>query len=222
MSKEKRVIDYYVLCNRLKDVIRTGWNNWKVERNRIESVAEHIFGVQMLALAMKSEYEYDIDIEKVIYMLAIHELGEILIGDLTQFEITKGEKEKIEHAAVHRILASLLDGEDIEALYLEFDAKKTPEAMFAYQCDKLECDLQSKLYDQELCVNLNNQMNNPIAENKMVKELLESGESWSGMWLEYGLKKYQYDDNFRAVSKYAKDHYLDEVLIRRRSKNETN
>lgn len=222
MSKEKRVIDYYVLCNRLKDVIRTGWNNWKVERNRIESVAEHIFGVQMLALAMKSEYEYDIDIEKVIYMLAIHELGEILIGDLTQFEITKGEKEKIEHAAVHRILASLLDGEDIEALYLEFDAKKTPEAMFAYQCDKLECDLQSKLYDQELCVNLNNQMDNPIAENKMVKELLESGESWSGMWLEYGLKKYQYDDNFRAVSKYAKDHYLDEVLIRRRSKNETN
>ena len=110
MSKEKRVINYYVLCNRLKDVVRTGWNDWKVERNRIESIAEHIFGVQMLALAMKSEYEYDIDIEKVMYMLAIHELGETIIGDLTQFEITKEEKEKIEHAAVHIILASLLDG----------------------------------------------------------------------------------------------------------------
>ena len=55
--KEERVINYYVLCNKLKDVIRTGWKDWKVNRERIESVAEHIFGVQMLAIAIKSEYQ---------------------------------------------------------------------------------------------------------------------------------------------------------------------
>ena len=71
MSKEESVIKYYVLCNKLKNVIRTGWMDWKVQRDRIESVAEHIFGTQMLAIAMKSEFEYDIDIMKVIYMLAI-------------------------------------------------------------------------------------------------------------------------------------------------------
>ena len=54
----------------------------------------------MLAIAMKSEYQYDVDIMKVIFMLAIHELGETVIGDLTQFEISKDEKEKIEHEAV--------------------------------------------------------------------------------------------------------------------------
>lgn len=48
MSKEQNVINYYVICNRLKNVIRTGWKNWNVQRERIESVAEHIFGVQML------------------------------------------------------------------------------------------------------------------------------------------------------------------------------
>ena len=67
MTKEENVIKYYVLCNKLKNVIRTGWKDWKVQRDRIESVAEHIFGVQMLAIAMKSEFEYDIDIMKVIY-----------------------------------------------------------------------------------------------------------------------------------------------------------
>ena len=89
MSKEQNVIDYYVVCNRLKNIIRKGWIDWKVQRERVESVAEHIFGVQMLALAMYSEYRYDIDILKVILMLAIHELGESIIGDLTQFQITK-------------------------------------------------------------------------------------------------------------------------------------
>ena len=41
---------------------------------------------------------------KVIYMLAIHELGEAVIGDLTQFQIDAKEKEKIEHEVVHNIL----------------------------------------------------------------------------------------------------------------------
>ena len=152
MSKEENVIKYYVMCNKLKNVIRTGWKNWNVERERVESVAEHIFGVQMLAIAMKSEYEYDIDIMKVVFMLAVHELGEIVIGDLTMFEISKEEKAKREKEAVHKILCGLLDGKEIENLFTEFDSHSTKEAMFAYQCDKLECDLQSKLYDEEGCV----------------------------------------------------------------------
>ncbi len=94
MSKEQTVINYYVICNRLKDIIRTGWKDWHVQRERIESVAEHIFGTQMLAIAMKSEYKYDVDISKVICMLAVHELGEAVIGDLTQFEIDTKDKEK--------------------------------------------------------------------------------------------------------------------------------
>ena len=172
MTKKENVINYYVLCNKLKNVIRTGWKDWNVQSDRIESVAEHIFGVQMLALAMYSEYQYDIDIMKVIFMLAVHELGETVIGDLTQFQISKEDKEKIEHEAVHKILLDLLDGEQIEKLFLEFDSHSTKEAMFAYQCDKLECDLQSKLYDEEGCVDLNKQDGNDTMNNSIVKELL--------------------------------------------------
>ena len=206
MTREENVIKYYVLCNKLKNVIRTGWKDWKVQRDRIESVAEHIFGVQMLAIAMKSEFEYDIDIMKVIYMLAIHELGETVIGDLTQFQIDKKEKEKIEHEAVHKILASLIDGEKIEALFLEFDAHETPEAIFAYQCDKLECDIQCKLYDQEQCVDLTHQEGNNTVNDDTVKELLETGKSWSQMWLEFGQSRYPYDKNFLSVSNFVKDN----------------
>lgn len=52
MKKEQKVLNYYVICNRLKDVIRTGWKDWNVKRDKIESVAEHIYSVQMLAIAM--------------------------------------------------------------------------------------------------------------------------------------------------------------------------
>lgn len=203
MSKEQNVIEYYVLCNRLKNIIRTGWKDWKVQRERVESVAEHIFGVQMLAIAMKSEFQYDVDIMRVIFMLAIHELGETMIGDLTRFQITKEEKEKLEHEAVHKILGGLLDGEQIEALFLEFDAQETKEAKFAYQCDKLECDLQCRLYDEEGCVDLEKQEGNSTANDIKVRELLQEGISWSQMWMKFGQQVYPYDKNFRSVSEFA-------------------
>lgn len=203
MTKEENVVNYYVICNKLKNIIRTGWKDWNVKKERLESVAEHIFGTQMLAIAMNSEYQYDIDIMKVIFMLAIHELGETIIGDLTQFQISKDEKIKIEHDAVKEILSNLLEKKQIEELFLEFDSHKTKEAMFAYQCDKLECDLQSKLYDEEGCVDLNHQENNKTMNNKLVKQLLQEKNSWSEMWLKFGQSIYPYDDNFIAVSNYA-------------------
>lgn len=202
-KKAEKVVDYYVICNKLKNIIRTGWKSWNVKRDRLESVAEHTYGVQMLALAMKSEYKYDIDIMKVILMLAIHELGETVIGDLTMFQISKEEKEKIEHDAVSKILSGLLDGKEIKKLFFEFDEGKTKEARFAYQCDKLEADLQCKLYGEENLVDLNDQADNKVMNYPIVKELLDSGESWETMWLKFGQRVYPYDDNFKAVSNYA-------------------
>ena len=208
MEKEKNVINYYVLCNKLKNVIRTGWKDWNVQRERLESVAEHIFGVQMLAIAMKSEYNYNVDISKVILMIAIHELWETIIWDLTEFQISREEKERIEHEAVHKILKDLVDGEDIEKIFLEFDEHKTKEANFAYQCDKLECDLQCKLYDEEWCVDLTKQKSCNAAENEKVQQLLKENKTWSDMWLQYDSENISYDENFMAMINYAQNHKI--------------
>lgn len=212
MSKEENILRYYVLCNKLKNIVRTGWKDWNVKRERIESIAEHIYGTQMLAIAMKSEYQYDIDIEKVILMLAVHELEEIIIGDLTLFQITKEEKEKMGHNAIEKVLERLMDKEKIKELIIEFDERKTKEALFAYHCDKLECDIQSKIYDEENCVDLNEQQSNKSFQNDLVKELLEQEKTWSGMWLMFGQNKYGYDENFTSVSNYAKNNSIKSLL----------
>ena len=203
MSKEENVVRYYVLCNKLKNVIRTGWIDWRVKKERIESVAEHIYGVQMLAIAMYSEYKYDIDILKVIYMLAIHELEEIYIGDITYFQMSKEEKQKLGHEAIIKVLGNLSDKEKIKAIIHEFDERKTKEAIFAYYCDKLEADLQSKIYDLEGCVDINNQKGNATYNDDKVQRLLKEEKTFSGMWLLNSQEKYNYDENFLKVSNYV-------------------
>lgn len=58
---------------------------------------------------------------------------------------------------------------------LEFDERKTKESLFAHHCDKLECDLQSRLYEGS--VDLNNQDCNETKSNERVESLLKSGMS---------------------------------------------
>ena len=77
----------------------------------------------MLAIAMQNIYEYDVDLLKVILMIAVHETEEIIIGDLTQFQISKKDKVVIGHNAVKKILSPLLDPSQIEEIILEFDER---------------------------------------------------------------------------------------------------
>lgn len=202
MNKQQNVVEFYLLCNKLKDIIRTGWKTWNVKRKRVESIAEHIYGTQMLALAMWSEFKYDIDIKKVLFMLSVHELEEILIGDLSPFDSQKKNKVEMGHKAVHEVLKNLISKEEIENLVFEFDERKTKEATFANQCDKLECDIQCKIYDEEGCVDLKTQNSNAILKVKEVKKLIDNNGSWSHAWIKFWQNKANYDDNFSSVSNY--------------------
>ena len=208
MNEAKNVLDFYVLCNKLKNVIRTGWTDWHVNKERIESVAEHVYGAQMLAIAMCSEYKYDIDIFRVVFMLAVHEMEEILIGDLTQFQISKEEKEKIGHEAIEKVLSSLASKEFVKSIIIEFDERKTKEADFAYHIDKLECDIQCKLYDEQGTVDVHDVKNKLNFHDPDVEKMLDEGKTWSDMWMSFGQKRYNYDANFTEVSNYAKNNKL--------------
>lgn len=207
-NKIKNAIKYYTLCTKLKDIIRTGPVIWNAKRDRIESVAEHIWGAQMLAISIYYQFEYKLDIMKVIYMLAIHELEEIEIGDLAFFEITREEKLTKGKEAVNYILKDFLGKEEISSLLDEYNERVTKEAVFAYHCDKLECDIQMKLYDQEGCFDLNNQPNNPIINDPNVRKVLDSEKNISNAWIEFDRDKYEDDKNFIEIIEYLKENTI--------------
>ena len=106
----------------------------------------------------------------------------------------------------------LLDKDEIINLITEFDERKTKEARFAFYCDKLECDLQAKLYDEEGCVDLNNQEGNKTFYNKEVQRLLSEKNNWSDMWLRFSQGRYNYDENFTSVSNYAKENSIKRLI----------
>ena len=80
--------------------------------------------------------------------------------------------------------------------------RKTKEAWFAHQCDKLECDLQAKLYSEANLVDLKKQDDNNSFFDPRVQKLLKDS-TWGEMWIKFGQNNYNYDDEFLAVSNYA-------------------
>ena len=149
---DKRIEDsvrFYLLATKLKYKIRSGWDSkhWNVTNERIESIAEHVYGTSILAISLKYGCNLDVDMEKVLKILAIHEIGEVLIGDITPYDnVTPQEKEEIEHKAMMGVLGEIAGKEELFSLLLEFDGHETKEAKFAYLCDKLEADIQAKVY----------------------------------------------------------------------------
>ncbi len=207
---EKNAIKYYVLCNKLKNVIRKGWLDWNVKRDRIESVAEHVYGTLMLAIGMYYEFDYDIDLNKVILMLSVHELEETIITDLTEWDIDSKTKMEKGHRAIHKILNNIINAMEIEDLILEFDERKSKEAIFAYHIDKLECDIQCKLYYEENnnCVDIDNQENNNSFKDKRVQELLNKDYDFATMWLDFGKDRFVDDNNFIKVLEYVRNNKI--------------
>ena len=205
-KKIKDIMSFYALCSKLKDTIRKGPLTWNANRKRIESVAEHIYGVQMLAISIYYQFGYKLDLNKVIYMLAIHELEEIEIGDLAFYETTKEDKLEKGKNATDLILKDLVGKEEISKLLDEYNERKTNEAIFAYHCNKLECDVQMKLYDQEGCFDLSSQPNNPIIDLPSVRKVLDSESSISNAWIEFDRSKYEDDPNFIEIINWLKEN----------------
>ena len=194
------IINFYMIANKLKEKIRTGWLEIDVSSERLESVAEHIYGCLMLAIAIDSEYELNIDMYKVLKMLSLHELEETIMKDYTiRDNITKDEKKKKGKECVIKATEGMIKQEEIVTLLDEFNAHLSKESIFCYHIDKIECDFQAKIYD----------LKGKIKLEKMLEDLEYFGEEAniikdkinypSDVWIEYDKNKYKDDKIFETL-----------------------
>ena len=210
-EKIKEAMRFYLYATKLKYKIRSGWdkNHWNIKSERIESIAEHVYGVSILAIAINSEFDLDIDMEKVLKMITIHEIGEVLIGDITPFDnITPEQKEEMEHKAMLDVLGNLCQRDELFKLLLEFDEHKTKESQFAFLCDKMEADIQAKVYqDRGEQRTLEDQEHNVVFNNSKAQKMVEEGASTAfDIWYLWDKTKYEESPIFQKVLTYIKEN----------------
>jgi putative hydrolase of HD superfamily len=132
----ERVLNFMVEIEKLKNVYR---KTRPVGLDRYENSAEHSWQVCLSALMMKAYANDPIDIDRVIKMLLIHDLGEIDTGDVIIYESETKELKDKEAAGVERILALLPegDGRAYMDLWYEFEAGESADSRFARAIDRI-------------------------------------------------------------------------------------
>ena len=130
------IIDFILELDKLKAVTR---KTRPLGLERYENSAEHSWQIALLASSLAHYAEQELDINRVIAMLLVHDIGEIDAGD-TFVYIEEGltEQKAAERAAVERIFGLLPapQRERFLTLWLEFEDGQTPEARFAHAADR--------------------------------------------------------------------------------------
>jgi putative hydrolase of HD superfamily len=125
-------------AEKLKDTPR----HCTTSQRRTESVAEHSWRVSLMAFLLKEEFP-DADMDKVVSMCLIHDLGECFTGDIPTFNKTNDDRD-IEDSLLNQWIKTLPDevAQNMESLYAEMDAQQTTEAKIYKALDKLEALIQ--------------------------------------------------------------------------------
>jgi putative hydrolase of HD superfamily len=126
----------------LKELPRTGWLRAGVQAP--ESVAAHSWGVAWLVLVLRPPA---LCAERALAMAVLHDLAEVRTGDLTPHcGVSPAEKSRAELRALQGMLRDLPRAAELEALWLDYEHQRCPEARFVRACDKLDMALQAARY----------------------------------------------------------------------------
>ncbi|XP_065897788.1 5'-deoxynucleotidase HDDC2-like isoform X2 [Dysidea avara] len=129
------LFSYFQLCGKLKHLPRTGWVLRGVPQP--ENVAGHMYRMAMMSLLFTSNDGVDRD--KCMRMCLAHDLAESIVGDITPSDgIPKEEKYSREKV-----------GQEITALWVEYEEGSTPEAMLVKDLDRFDMILQAHEYESE-------------------------------------------------------------------------
>lgn len=173
MNVEK-LMEIIHTTERLKDTTRHCYTSG----GRRESVAEHSWRIALMAMLVQDEFP-ETDIDKVIRMCLIHDLGEIFTGDIPSFLKTEADSERED-----RLLAQWVESlpepyrEEFRLLYQEMQELKTPEAKLYKAMDGLEAVIQhnesdiSTWSDNEYELNLT-YANDKVAHSPYLRRLRE-------------------------------------------------
>lgn len=189
----KNILEFYMLANELKNVVRTGWVEVGIPREKVESVAEHVYGSLVLSIGIVSEKNIDIDLEKVFKMIIVKELKKAINKEEASIN-------SINEGSVENILNKLSNKEELMNVYEEAENKETKEAKFALMVTKLESDIQAKIYEKNGDFTVENAKKDIENYPEELKSQLINIEKASDGWLTYD-RQYYTDELFMSLSK---------------------
>lgn len=131
----EQCVNFALELDRLKAVTRA---IKPLGQDRYENPAEHSWQVAALAMALAHCAAQPVDVDRVIRLILVHDIGEIDAGDQLAFLPSTEQRHQAEEAGARRVFETLppTSASAFFALWREFEDGTTPEARFAQALDR--------------------------------------------------------------------------------------
>lgn len=132
-------LDFLRRAEALKSTLRSG----HTATGRPESTAEHSWRLCLMAMVLGDGID-GVDALKLVKMCLVHDLGEAIGGDIPATDPRAADKAAQDRRDLLALTATLPPArrDEILALWEEYEAGTSPEAVLAKAFDKLETILQ--------------------------------------------------------------------------------
>lgn len=159
----RALLEILEVAERLKDATRHCYTR----KGRHESVAEHSWMMTLMAFFLREKFP-DVNMDKVIEMCIIHDLGEAFTGDIPAFDKTSADEET-EEALLYGWVKSLPEpfAGKMLALYEEMAKRETKEAKVYKAIDGLEAVIQHNFSDLSTWIPKEYELNKTYAYDKV-------------------------------------------------------
>ncbi|MDF5070788.1 HD domain-containing protein [Vibrio parahaemolyticus] len=138
MVRLEKQLALLIELDKLKSVLRR--TRVKSAEGRLENSGEHSWHVALMAVLMEEHANAPVDICRVMKMLLVHDVVEIDAGDTFVYD-TAASKEQAEKEikAAERLFGMLPtdQGQELLALWQEFEAAQSDDAKYAKALDRL-------------------------------------------------------------------------------------
>ena len=147
MNKDQ-VLSLADVLGRMKRTKRVGWMKRTVMNP--ESDADHSYSLAMLVMLFAPAH---LDKLKCLQLALIHDLPEILCGDIVPGEMDDKAKADLEQSAMKQIVEGL-GRPQLQELFDEYEQHSTDEAKFVWVLDRIDNVFTARFYQNTLRIGL--------------------------------------------------------------------
>lgn len=188
-------VKLFMIFDILGDTIRTGMLLWKIDRERLEDVKNHVFDLLTIARLLKDKFPDCLNYEKMYDYILCHDLPEAITGDITKFEgVSDIERREVTDIAIDYLIENFGDILNFKNILESYENRIDLESKVVHMIDKVHSASTFIKYECEKHIDFNNDIIKELRYHPFVDEKIKKGKDVADIFYEFHLKSVEISD----------------------------
>lgn len=207
MDSFNKEVKLFMIFDVLGDTVRTGMLLWKIDRERLEDVKNHVFDLLAITRILKDRFPNCLDYEKIYDYILCHDLPEAITGDITKFEgVGDDERKKVTDIAIEYLIENFGDVIDFKSVLENYENRVDLESKVVNMIDKVHSASTFIKYEVEKHIDFNNNIIEELRYHPFVDERIKEGKDVADIFYEFHLKSVDISEEECAKYKISREN----------------